>query len=77
MISTDSPSMRDIFAKNLRVIRSNQGLSQEQLADEAGVHRTFVGAVERGETNISIDNIERLTRALKASPADLFAGWQA
>lgn len=46
-------------------------MSQEALADEAGLHRTYVGSVERGERNISIDNIDRLAKALNVSPAFL------
>jgi transcriptional regulator with XRE-family HTH domain len=62
---------RRILAVNLRRERKKCGLSQEELADLAGLHRTYIGSVERGEYNISIDNIERLARALGMEPADL------
>ena len=64
---------RKHFALNLRKTRERLGLSQEALADAAGLHRTYVGSVERGERNISIDNIERLAAALGVSPASLLA----
>jgi transcriptional regulator with XRE-family HTH domain len=63
--------VRAWFAANLRREREARGLSQEALADLAHLHRTYVGSVERGERNISIDNIERLGRALDMEPADL------
>lgn len=55
---------RAVFARNLRKVRAERGLSQEKLADFAGLHRTYVGSVERGERNISIDNMEKFARAL-------------
>jgi len=55
---------RRVFAANLRATRTELGLSQERLADMAGLHRTYVSSVERGERNISLDNMERLAGAL-------------
>jgi transcriptional regulator with XRE-family HTH domain len=52
-------------------MRQVKGLSQEELADRAGLHRTYVGSVERGERNISIDNIERLAKALEIDIIEL------
>jgi transcriptional regulator with XRE-family HTH domain len=57
--------LRRTFATNLRAVRLAAGLSQERLAELAGLHRTYVGSVERGERNISIDNIELLMIALR------------
>ena len=62
-----------VFAKNLREARLSRGLSQEALAHTAGLHRTYVGSVERGERNVSIDNMERLAAALRVSLTDLLA----
>ena len=62
---------REILASNLRRLRQSQGLSQDQLAHFAGVHRTYVGAVERCEKNISIDSMEKLANALGCSLTDL------
>lgn len=59
------------FAHNLRTQRTAKGLSQEQLADLAGLHRTYIGSVERLERNISIDNMERLAVALKIDLKEL------
>jgi transcriptional regulator with XRE-family HTH domain len=64
-------SARFLLAQNLRLERQRIGISQEHLADLAGLHRTYVGSVERGERNISIDNIERLAAALDLQPYDL------
>jgi transcriptional regulator with XRE-family HTH domain len=55
----------------LRKLRLQKGISQENLAELAGLHRTYVSGVERGERNISLVNIERLARALAIPLADL------
>lgn len=57
-------SARQTFAENLRKARNSQGISQESFAELAGLHRTYIGSVERGERNVSIDNMERLAGAL-------------
>jgi transcriptional regulator with XRE-family HTH domain len=59
------------FGDRLRSIRTRKGISQEKLAEIAGVHRTFVSSVERGERNISLLNIARLAKALEVSLARL------
>jgi len=65
-------SIRAKFGKRVRDLRIKQGLSQEAFADIAGLHRTYVGSIERGEQNVSIDNIQRLAKALKISLNVLF-----
>lgn len=64
---------RDLLAANLKRLRAERGWSQEQLAHEAGLHRTFIAHVERKMRNISIDNIERLAVALGVTPSLLLA----
>lgn len=62
---------RAILARNLRLLRTKLHLSQERFAEIAGLHRTYVGSVERAERNVSLDNIEKLARALRVEIADL------
>lgn len=66
-----STNVRKLFAKRLRQVRLSKGLSQEALADLAGLHRTYVGSVERSERNVSIDNMERLAKALEVDISEL------
>lgn len=62
---------KEILAQNLRRLRKSAGLSQEELADRAGLHRTYISSVERAERNISLENLFLLAKALGAEPADL------
>ncbi|MEM5501840.1 helix-turn-helix transcriptional regulator [Ahrensia kielensis] len=64
--------MRDVVAKNLRRLRADRGWSQERLALESGLNRTYLSAVERSEQNISVDNIARIADALNVEAAVLF-----
>jgi transcriptional regulator with XRE-family HTH domain len=53
------------FGEKVREKRTELGLSQEELAERAGVHRTYVGMIERAEKNITLENIEKICKALK------------
>ena len=57
--------------ENLRRVRSELGLSQERFGEEVGWHRTFVGAVERGERNLTLRSVERISDQLGVHPFDL------
>jgi transcriptional regulator with XRE-family HTH domain len=65
--------MLSIIAKNLRELRRASGLSQEELADRAGLHRTYVSAVERGERNLTVGSLEKIAVALNCAFVDLVA----
>lgn len=62
------------FGVNVRKIRKQRGYSQEELADRAHLHRTYLGGVERGERNVALKNIVAISAALGCSIGDLFAG---
>ena len=59
------------FGKRVREERVKQGLSQEALAAKAGVHRTYIGMIERAEKNITLLNIEKIAKALKVGSGEL------
>ncbi|HVA26258.1 MAG TPA: helix-turn-helix transcriptional regulator [Chloroflexota bacterium] len=63
---------RRAFGERIRVLRLPTGLSQEALAAKAGLHRTYIDSVERGERNISLDNLYALAEVLEVDVRELF-----
>ena len=70
------PDPRIRLGKAVRKKRLLLGLSQEGLAERAGLHWTYIGGIERGERNVSLLNIVRIARALETTPSRLFVGIQ-
>ncbi|OGF21322.1 transcriptional regulator [Candidatus Falkowbacteria bacterium RIFOXYB2_FULL_38_15] len=62
-----SKTILEKFGEKVREERHKQGLSQEKLASQAGVHRTYIGMIERAEKNITLENIEKIAKALGIS----------
>jgi transcriptional regulator with XRE-family HTH domain len=58
---------------NLRRYREERGLSQEAFADVVGVHRTYMGGLERGERNITLKSLERIAERIEVDPLDLMS----
>jgi transcriptional regulator with XRE-family HTH domain len=65
-------TIQQLFGERVRVLRQEQGLSQEELAYRAGVHRTYLGGIERGERNPALKNIAAMAEALGVSFSELF-----
>ena len=63
--------LRQIVARNLRVLRKQNGLSQEELAFQAGINRNYVGQIEREEKSPTVDVVEKLAFAIGVKPAEL------
>lgn len=61
-----------VFASNLKYYRNKMGVSQEQFADKAGLHRTYISAIECGKRSISLDNIQKIAEALEIETYLLF-----
>ena len=61
----------EAFGRNLRAIRKSKGFSQERLAHDAGIDRSYVGKIERGEVNITLEKIYVFAELLECSPKDL------
>jgi transcriptional regulator with XRE-family HTH domain len=73
MKKRSEPDIRERFGYAVRVRREELGLTQEDLADRAGIHRTYLSDLERGTRNVSLINIERLASALTLPMSELFA----
>jgi len=63
--------LQRIVGKNLRAYRQAKGLSQEAFAELVGMHRTYIGGVERGERNLTLATVERYAEAIGLDPLDL------
>jgi uncharacterized HTH-type transcriptional regulator in smaI restriction system 5'region len=63
--------LQRIVGKNLRAYRQAKGLSQEAFAELIGMHRTYIGGVERGERNLTLATVERYAEAIGLDPLDL------
>jgi len=64
-----------IFGENVRKTRKGKGLSQEELAFKANLHRTYIGMIERAEKNITLINIEKIANALEVNIKELINGY--
>lgn len=60
-----------VIAANVRALRATAGLSQEALAERCGLHRTYIGGIERAERNITVLSLEKIASALNVPPASL------
>ena len=76
IVRMKSPDVKSLFGDRVRELRKAAGLSQEELADRAELDRSYVGCIERGERNLSIENICRLAKAIGVAPADFFTWWR-
>lgn len=76
MVITAIMDIKKKFGNRIRELRELRWLSQDKLAFESGIHRTWIGIVERGQRNLTIENIERLAKALGVSVEELFKGFK-
>ena len=66
-------NLRDILAGNIRLFRARAGLSQDEFADKCGLHRTYIGSVERSERNVTLATLELLSKATGVSVTKLLS----
>ena len=73
MPQSDRPELLVAFGQAVRRLRTDRGLSQERLAENVGIHRTYIGDVERGLRNVGLLNVDRVTHALGTDLAGLMS----
>lgn len=66
-----TPQIVSRFAKRVRELRDRKGISQERLGEMAGLHRTYIGMLERAEKNVTLVNLEKVAKALGVKPSSL------
>ena len=66
--------IRVALGERIRELRKSAGFSQESFADHAGIHRTYAGELERGEANVTLENIVKISAALRITLSELFSG---
>ena len=72
MISNNNENINILFGKRVKECRINLGISQEELGYMTGLHRTYIGHIERAEKNITLKNIEKIAKSLNIDIKDLF-----
>ncbi|MBL9089964.1 MAG: helix-turn-helix transcriptional regulator [Planctomycetaceae bacterium] len=72
MASIDDTKFLRRLGDRLRERREDRGLTQDQLAQQCGLHRTFIGSVERGERNIAVLNLRKIAQVLRVSLSEMF-----
>ena len=72
-MSKKSQSLNAIVGMNLRKIRIERGFSQEEFAEVCGLHRNYLGGIERGERNITLDTLSQIADAIDVSPIQLLS----
>ncbi len=65
-------TIQEEFGNRVRILRKLKGWSQEEFADQCGLHRTYIGAIERGERNVSLNNIHAIAKAFGFPVKELF-----
>jgi transcriptional regulator with XRE-family HTH domain len=68
------PDLKVVLGKRIRELRSKNGFSQESFADHCGLHRTYMGGIERGEHNLTIETLMTVAKGLEITMSDLLAG---